>query len=134
MRWFSRPLRPTLRFCFGRVDVLGLWAWSDDLNVILLEFLDDDTKLAQSCRDWLCARRATDRDLESFSVVRKRVLGHVHVGQPTVILRVPAKVNVWICALLTTDRDPASVIPDKKEKICNFHIFADLMFFELISP
>ena len=90
VRWFSRPLRPTLRFCFGRVDVLGLWAWSDDLNVILLEFLDDDTKLAQSCRDWLCARRATDHDLESFSVVRKRVLGHVHVGQPTVILRVPA--------------------------------------------
>ena len=50
---FSRPLRPTLRFCFGRVDMLGLWARSDDLNVVLFEFLDDDTKLAQSCTDWL---------------------------------------------------------------------------------
>ena len=36
--------------------MLGLWAWSDDLNVILFEFLDDDTKLAQSCRDWLCVQ------------------------------------------------------------------------------
>ena len=33
--------------------MLGLRAWSDDLNVILFEFLDDDTKLAQSCTDWL---------------------------------------------------------------------------------
>ena len=33
--------------------MLGLWAWSDDLNVILFEFLDDGTKLAQSCRNWL---------------------------------------------------------------------------------
>ena len=31
--------------------VLGLRAWGDDLNV-LFEFLDD-TKLAQSCTDWL---------------------------------------------------------------------------------
>ena len=134
---FSRPLRPTLRFCFGRVDTLGLWAWSDDLNVILFEFLDDDTTLAQSCRDWLCARRATDRDLESFSVVRmanawtraRQATDRDLESSSTI-----EKVNVWICALLTTDRDPASVIPDKKEKICNFHIFADLMFFELISP
>ena len=48
---------PNLRFCFARVDMLGLWAWSDDLNVILLEFLDDDTKLAQSRRDWLYVQR-----------------------------------------------------------------------------
>ena len=33
--------------------MLGLRAWSDGLIVILFEFLDDDTKLAQSCRDWL---------------------------------------------------------------------------------
>ena len=90
VRWFSRPLRPTLHFCFGRVDMLGLWSWRDDLNVILFEFLDDDTKLAQSCRDWLCARRGTDRDLESFSVVRRRMLGYVLVRQPTVVLRVRA--------------------------------------------
>ena len=25
----------------------------DDLNVVLFEFLEDDTKLAQSCTDWL---------------------------------------------------------------------------------
>ena len=33
--------------------MLGLRAWGDDLNVVLFEFLDDDTKLAQSCTDWL---------------------------------------------------------------------------------
>ena len=33
--------------------MLGLRAWGDDLNVVLFEFLDDDTKLAQSCADWL---------------------------------------------------------------------------------
>ena len=27
-------------------------AWGDDLVVVLFEFLDDDTKLAQSCTDW----------------------------------------------------------------------------------
>ena len=31
----------------------GIRAWSDDLVVVLFEFLDDDTKLAQSCTDWL---------------------------------------------------------------------------------
>ena len=45
---------------------------------------------------WMCARRATDRYLES-----KRC----------------EKVTAWICASLTTDRDPASVIPDIEEKI-----------------
>ena len=33
--------------------MLGLGAWSDDLVVLLVEFLEDDTKLAQSCTDWL---------------------------------------------------------------------------------
>ena len=33
--------------------MLGLRAWSDDLDVVLFEFLEDDTKLAQSCTDWL---------------------------------------------------------------------------------
>ena len=33
--------------------MLGLQAWSDDLVAVLFEFLDDDTKLAQSCTDWL---------------------------------------------------------------------------------
>ena len=33
--------------------MLGLRAWGDDLNVVMFEFLDDDTKLAHSCTDWL---------------------------------------------------------------------------------
>ena len=33
--------------------MLGLRAWPDDLNVVLFELLEDDTKLAQSCTDWL---------------------------------------------------------------------------------
>ena len=33
--------------------MLGLRAWGDDLVAVLFEFLDDDTKLAQSCTDWL---------------------------------------------------------------------------------
>ena len=33
--------------------VLGLRAWDDDLVAVLFEFLDDDTKLAQSCTDCL---------------------------------------------------------------------------------
>ena len=100
--------------------MLGLWAWCDDLNVILFEFLDDDTKLAQSCRDWLCARRATDRDLESSSTRRKA--------------------NAWTRARRATDRglessstmkkvrreNPASVIPDKKRK--------SVMFVNLCGP
>ena len=52
-RTFSRPFCPHFLFCFARVDMLGLWAWSDELNVILFEFLVDDSKLAQSCRKWL---------------------------------------------------------------------------------
>ena len=33
--------------------MLGLRAWSDDIVVVLFKFLEDDTKLAQSCADWL---------------------------------------------------------------------------------
>ena len=51
------------------------------------------------------------------------MLGHVLVGQPTVILRVPAqskrKVNGWICAPRTTDHDPANVIFNKICNTCN---------------
>ena len=36
--------------------MLGFRAWSDDLNVVLFEFLEDDTKLAQSCTDWLSVK------------------------------------------------------------------------------
>ena len=37
--------------------MLGLRVWSDDLNVVLFEFLDNDTKLAQSCRNGLYVQR-----------------------------------------------------------------------------
>ena len=63
-RTLSRPFFPNLRFCFARVDMLGLTAWSDDLNVVLFEFLEDDTKLAQSCvhclHHWLLRPGALD--------------------------------------------------------------------------
>ena len=36
--------------------MLGLRAWGDDLVAVLFELLDDDTKLAQSCTDWLYAQ------------------------------------------------------------------------------
>ena len=52
---------------------------------------------------WLCARRATDRDLESVSATKK--------------------VNAWLNAPRITDGDPASVIVDKIWNICNFRNF-----------
>ena len=55
-------------------------------------------------------------------VISAHMLGHVHGGQPTVILRVPftsRKVNAWICAPRTTDHDPANVIFNKNCNICN---------------
>ena len=54
---------------------------------------------------WICAQRATDRDLESFFL---RMLGYAHSGQPTVILR-QRKVNAWTCARHSTDHDLESV-------------------------
>ena len=40
---------------------------------------------------WTCARRATDRALESQREFFVRMLGYVLVGQPTVIFRVSAQ-------------------------------------------
>ena len=76
------------------------------------------TKESNTCASfcanaWICACQATDRDFQTSSTRRKA--------------------NAWMCALLTTDRDPASVILDKKRKSVTTVIFADLMFFELIS-
>ena len=45
---------PKFALLFSLVSrMLGLRAWGDDLVVVLFEFLADDTKLAQSCTDWL---------------------------------------------------------------------------------
>ena len=57
----------------------------------------------------MCARRATDRDPESSSTVKK--------------------VNAWICALLATDHDPASVIPDEKRTSVIFVLLCGPIFY-----
>ena len=46
----ARDVGFDMQGCWGR---LSLRAWDDDLVAVLFEFLDDDTKLAQSCTDWL---------------------------------------------------------------------------------
>ena len=46
---------------------------------------------------WICAQRATDRDLESVSAMKK--------------------VNAWICACQTTDRDLESVFVKRKAHV-----------------
>ena len=56
-------------------------------------------------------------------MISAHMLGHVHGGQPTVILRVPAqsqrKVNAWICAPRKPDHHPANVNFIKICNICN---------------
>ena len=44
-----------------------------------------ESQRGEKVNAWICAQRATDRDLESVFVKRK--------------------VNAWICACQTTDRD-----------------------------
>ena len=44
VRWIARSVVPFARICAFVLLVptmLGLWAWGDDLNVVLFEFLDD---------------------------------------------------------------------------------------------
>ena len=56
MRRLARSVVPFAQICAFVLLVstmLGLRAWGDDLVAVLFEFLDDDTKLAQSCTDWL---------------------------------------------------------------------------------
>ena len=42
-----------------------------------------------SVNAWTCARRSTDRDLESQRAFFVRMLGYVHLEQPTMILPMP---------------------------------------------
>ena len=44
---------PERTILFTRLEMPGLPALGDDLNAILFEFLDDDTKLGRACMDWL---------------------------------------------------------------------------------
>ena len=60
---------------------------------------------------WICARRTTDRDLESPR---------------------QEKVNSSICARPTTHHDLVSVIPDEKRERERAH-FSDIMFLELVA-
>ena len=49
----SVGLLPKRTILVAHRGMLGSGRWGDGLIVILFEFLDDDTKLAQSCRNWL---------------------------------------------------------------------------------
>ena len=51
--FWSVGFLPKRSILVAHPGMLGLQAWADGLIVILFEFLDDDTKLAQSCRNWL---------------------------------------------------------------------------------
>ena len=54
---------------------------------------------------WICAQRATDRDLESVFVKRK-VNAWIYARHSTDRdLESVFNVNAWICACQTTDRD-----------------------------
>ena len=54
---WSVGLLPKRSILVAHRGMLGLRAWGDGLVVVLFEFLDDDTKLAQSCTDWLHVQR-----------------------------------------------------------------------------
>ena len=60
----------------------------------------------------------TDKVSTTCTVLFTTLLGFVHEGQPTVILRVSAmtKVNDWICARQITHHDLANVIRNKKKE------------------
>ena len=56
-RWIARSVFPFARICaFVLLVSTMLPAWGDDVVAVLFEFLDDDTKLAQSCTDWLFSK------------------------------------------------------------------------------
>ena len=84
----SRPLAQALDF--GRSS-RHAGAPGDGLVVVLFEFLDDDTKLAQSCtagnRPW---------SWECPSPAERWMLGYAHLGQPTVIFRVFSHAKKWM--------------------------------------
>ena len=110
---FSRPFCPNLRFCFASVDMLGLRAWSDDLNVVLFEFLEGDTKLAQSCVHWPHVQHWYTVVPEPPMRVTLWALMEASLRQCTT--ERGEKVNAWICACQATDRDLESVFVRRKE-------------------
>ena len=94
VRWIARSVVPFAQisaFVCARVHMLGLRVWGDDLIVVLFEFLDNDTKLARSCTDWLyvqhwyslcqslqCAWRS-GRWWEKAGIVTSTFITHRHI-------------------------------------------------------
>ena len=62
-----------------------------------------------SVNAWTCARRSTDRDLQSFSAMKK--------------------VNAWICAPRTTDHDLANAVFNNICNSCNVCNFSAAVLF-----
>ena len=75
----------------------GIRAWGDDLVVVLFEFLDDDTKLAQSCTDWLYVQHW-------YTVVPDPAM---RVTLWALMTSKPSSMRLagYLCAQLATDRD-----------------------------
>ena len=98
VRWIARSvgLLPKRTILVAHRGMLGLWAWGDGLNGILFEFLDDDTKLAQSFRNWLYVQHwyvvAPDH-VESCKKHIPRVHRHVCPA------RLPRHMSVLLCVL-----------------------------------
>ena len=63
---------------------------------------------------WICAQRATDRDLESVFVKRKVNAWICAQSTTDRDLECVFNVNAWICARHSTDRDLESVFVKRK--------------------
>ena len=63
---------------------------------------------------WICAQRATDRDLESVSAMKKVNAWICARHSTDRDLESVFNVNAWICACQTTDRDLESVFVKRK--------------------
>ena len=74
--------------------MLGLRAWGDGLNGILFEFLDDDTKLAQSCRNWLYVQHWYVEAPDHVESCKK-----TFPTCPSCPARLPRHVSVLLCVL-----------------------------------
>ena len=91
--------------------MLGLREWSDDLNVVLFEFLEDDTKLAQSCTDWLYVQHwYTVVPEPSMRVTLWALMG---VGDDPLLSHVSVVPCVFVLCVLPT-------LPDSDKKVSFF--------------
>ena len=81
LRWIARSvgLLPKRTILVAHRGMLGLRAWGDGLNGILFEFLDDDTKLAQSCRNWLYVQHWYAVAPDHVESCKKKNISHVSI-------------------------------------------------------